>query len=185
MTDDAGNLGPAMRRWIEERRPQLEVARGLCDRATAGSVEADHLLGAYVVRLVSEFQGFCADLLSDLVDLLVESLPPGSSRPVLLRVRTALTADRLIDTRNPTTANLSRDFIRFGLTLRGGLVKPAQLKPLEAAVAARNKLAHAGGGLLGLGADGGHLSLDLVRRWEQDLDDLAATLDASVRKHMS
>lgn len=178
MEDDG--IGSALMTWRTERLVRLRVAGELCDRAAAGTLEADHLLGAYVIALAGEFQGFCIDLLNNAVGVLLSVFPIDISPEALYILRTASAAGLLVARSNPTSANLDRDLSRFGLTLRGDLAPRTQLTPLDTMLRTRNVVAHVGGGRRHL-EDGEILRLATVRQWQDDLDRLAVTLDGSVR----
>jgi hypothetical protein len=179
-------LSPALSLWKGERRHRLRIAQRLAVEADADSLVAAYLLGAQVIALVAEFQGYCSDLLSDVVDVALRSVNRDEKRrPLDLVLRTAMTTDRAVDTRNPTSANLARDFARLGMKLRDDLAPRRLLKSLDAAVTARNALAHAGGDLHGIGIDGSILTARHADQWASDLDALAGSLDSSVREHLT
>jgi hypothetical protein len=66
---------------------------------------------AYLVLLASQFQGFCRDLHSECVDLLVASLPAGDARTDMFQI--GLLQGRQLDARNAQPASIGSDFCRF------------------------------------------------------------------------
>jgi hypothetical protein len=66
---------------------------------------------AYLVLLASQFQGYCRDLHSECVDLLVASLPAGDPRTDMFQI--GLLQGRQLDARNAQPASIGSDFGRF------------------------------------------------------------------------
>lgn len=67
---------------------------------------------SYALILSSQFQGFCRDLHSEVVDHFVASVSPATLQSVL---RLEFTMARKLDKGNPTPGNLGSDFGRLGL----------------------------------------------------------------------
>ena len=67
---------------------------------------------AYAMLVSSQFQGFCRDLHTEAIDVLVGVVQP----PALATVaHAALVQGRKLDTGNPTPGNLGADFSRLGM----------------------------------------------------------------------
>jgi hypothetical protein len=179
----------ALERWRTERRALVDVGRALCSGQRPGTSAHDHLLGAYLSTLTAQFQGFCADLLTDIARALVGGVPLGVPAPVAAALDAAMTAGRAVDAGNPTVRNLDRDFGRFGLRVSAALTainpaSPERLGGLSALLRARNAVAHATADLSTLGPGGRPLTTDRADGWRHDIDVLADTLDEAVRHHL-
>jgi hypothetical protein len=104
----------ALARWNALAVPaldQIEAAHRAVGGAGRGrryaTLQVNH---AYAMLLSSQFQGFCRDLHSEAVAILVGSIAPAVVRPI---VRAALVQGRKLDHGNPNPGNLGSDFGRL------------------------------------------------------------------------
>lgn len=67
---------------------------------------------AYAMLLASQFQGFCRDLHSECVDLIVDAVAPAALQTVL---RGEFILHRKLDKGNPNRGNIGSDFNRLGV----------------------------------------------------------------------
>jgi hypothetical protein len=137
---------------------------------------------AYAVLLSSQFQAYCRDLHTEVVDALVAATQPAALRPVF---RANLMLNRQLDKVNVQPSSLGADFNRFGFRFwdkveARGRRNAGRKKHLELLNNWRNAIAHHdfNPGLLG-----GHMVLRLaqVRQWRRSCDRLAHSFDAVLR----
>ncbi|MGQ0464552.1 MAG: hypothetical protein ACT4QG_04440 [Sporichthyaceae bacterium] len=107
------------------------------------TTELNHAL---IVRLASEFQGFCRDLHDESIRVLVD-VRVANDPALAALLRSALERDRKLDRGNATWGNVVDDFGRFGLSLRDVLAGSHEqygewIGVLDRLNQARNALAH-------------------------------------------
>ena len=151
--------------------------------STTGPAAADELTEALVVRLASEFQGFCRDLHDDAIEAVIKSLPVRSSAMYSMLME-GLISGRGLDRRSADPKTVGDDFDRLGLSLWGALAmsRPASVAAWREALVllhrARNGVAHADHrALAAVQAAGWPVRLETVRRWRKLLDEIAEALD--------
>jgi hypothetical protein len=139
---------------------------------------------AYAMLLSSQFQGFCRDLHSECIGVLVRSVTPPILQPP---VKAALTLNRKLDRGNPNPGNIGSDFDRFGFRVwfRVEAIdsrNSARKHQLETLNTWRNAIAHQDfdptllGGTITLG-------LASVRNWRSACHGLAESFDEVMRRH--
>jgi len=142
---------------------------------------------AYAVMLSSQFQLFCRDLHTEVVDLLTR---PGAVTDVRYTIlRTALTEGRKLDVGNPNPGNIGSDFDRLGLDFwrEVRLAFPGVGKwrlRLEELNRWRNAIAHQDFDPARLGGRT-TLRLERVRGWRGACDVLAIRFDRVIGRHLS
>jgi hypothetical protein len=150
----------------------------------------EELNHALVLRLASEFQGFCRDLHNDAVEVILAGSAP-RNLPLQQALRAACTTSRRLDRGNADPDGLRKDFGLFGMKLWPDLTvsypsKSAEWqRKLELLNAVRNGLAHDDGNrLVKVRAVGWPPTLASVRRWRAALDGLATGMDHVTREHL-
>jgi hypothetical protein len=137
---------------------------------------------AYAVLVSSHFQGFCRDLHSEAVDVLVEAIQPPALATV---VHAALVQARKLDSGNPTPGNLGADFSRLGMpfwpTVHALDLRNAEhQRRLEHLNDWRNAIAHHDWKKVGPA-----LQLRTVQSWRLSCTALAKAFDAAVGHHLA
>lgn len=90
---------------------EIESARTSVRGASRGGRYATQQINrAYVVLLSSEFQGFCRDIHSEVIDHLVKTVSPKSLAVVL---KAEFVLHRQLENKNPTPSAIGADFNRF------------------------------------------------------------------------
>src|SRR5436853_1480238 len=104
-------------RWQTDRMPRLSEVDAQCAASLAVVPPqpnlVDEKLRAYVLLLSAHFQGFCRDLHTESVQIIVAKIRPR----LQFLVQTQFTSHRKIDQGNPNFDNLRADFQRFGYAL--------------------------------------------------------------------
>ena len=178
-------------RWQGARSRELDqiaAAHAAVGGRGPGRRYATHQINhAYLVLLASQFQGFCRDLHSQVVDHVVTSLPAGDARTDMLRTR--LTEGRQLDARNATPGSIGADFGRFRMDFWQLLrnrhpLNSRRRAALENLNTWRNAIAHQDFDPSPLG---GRTSARLsdVRRFRGACDSLAREFDAVVGDHLA
>jgi hypothetical protein len=178
----------ALQRWNTTRLgalDEIEQAHGAVGGGGRGrryaTLQVNH---AYAVLLSSQFQGYCRDLQSEAVDLLVSNTLPPAVAAVL---RVVMTQGRRLDAGNPNPGNIGSDFARLGLDLWGGVAqvdarKNERLSALDDLNLWRNAIAHQDWSKVpGNQPD---LRLAAVRRWRSVCHGLARSFDRAVERHL-
>lgn len=175
--------------WLKERRDRLDellVAHRLVGGPGRGRRWRTAALNeALVLRLASEFQGFARDL-HDLGCEQFASWAAPKNKALENVLRSRLSEGRDLDRGNANPGSIGKDFGRFGFEVWPALTKrdpssAAHNRSLEDLNAARNGLAHADTGALeALRSRGVPLILETYKRWQRDLDALAANLDTEL-----
>lgn len=185
----------ALAKWRGKRSERLD--RLLSAHIAVGGSAAgrrwatEELNHAILLRLATEFQGFCRDLHDEAVELLVYALVPED-----VHLRQVLTAPfasgRRLDRGNAEPGALSQDFGLLGINLWNSLRERYPTKAdqwrrkLELLNFARNGIAHDDAGKLDkVHAAGWSLALNDIRRWRSGLDGLAAGMDHVTRISLS
>jgi hypothetical protein len=137
----------------------------------------DENLRGYAVLLSAHFQGFCRDLYSEAVQVVVSKV----RHSLQLLIQDQFTAHRKLDCGNPTHDHLKEDFKRFGFTLDLTL-DPAnvpRLRHLSDLNKCRNAATHQEAVPAGI-----RLDLPSLRGWTSSCDGLATSLDALLYNHL-
>jgi hypothetical protein len=151
----------------------------------------DEINHALVLRLTSEFQGFCRALHDEAIVAIMDAVAMGdaSLRDALRKVYTAA---RRLDRGNAEPGGLGSDFSLFNMRLWEALQirYPARTRDwsreLELLNEARNALAHDDQAkLIKVRSAGWPATLESVRRWRGALDGLAAAMDEVTRDHLA
>jgi hypothetical protein len=134
---------------------------------------------AYAVLLSSQFQGFCRDLYSECVDLLVAVIANASMRDISGR---NMQHGRKLDTGNPNPGNIGADFERFDFrfwpAVDSDQVRNPQRKALlEQLNRWRNAIAHHNFAPDMLKGGRPSLTLAEVQDWRKACDGLARSFD--------
>jgi hypothetical protein len=138
---------------------------------------------ALIVRLASEFQGYCRDLHEESIDHVVGnlSLTPGPGLYAILR-GSFFTPKRQLDTGNPTWSTLCTDFKRIGLDLT--ILKQKHqarysiwCETVENLLRARNAIAHANDQEINNCRQANPLTLATFRTWRGRVNRIAGNMD--------
>lgn len=151
------------------------------------TTEINHAL---IVRLASEFQGFCRDLHDEVALLLVAS-KLGSDPEFAGIVELLLGNGRKLDRRNANWANVCDDFGRFGVPLADELrdLNPSRYSTWIAALDrlnnARNAIVHDDRPKLVEWASIEPLTLKTFRRWRRVLGAITRGMDEVLRAYLT
>lgn len=137
---------------------------------------------AYAMLLSSQFQGFCRDLHTEAVAVVVGALAPSVLGPV---VHNLLVQGRKIDHGNPNPGNLGSDFGKLGMPFWPMVtaIDPRnrdRQAALETLNMWRNAVAHQDFGQVGPG-----LRLNQVQAWRGACRALAIHFDRAVAAHLA
>ncbi|WP_344315332.1 hypothetical protein [Fodinicola feengrottensis] len=151
---------------------------------------AEELNHAIVLRLASEFQGFCRELHTEAVDFVADVLSRGD-HGLKVMVRFPYEHGRRLDRGNADPSALGSDFGLLGMRIWDALrsTYPAKgelwRRKLELLNAARNGIAHDDQTKLGVvRAAGWPLTLASARSWRAGLDGLVVGMDHVVKRHV-
>lgn len=103
--------------WQADRCPKLDEIESA--HASVGGtgpgrrVATQQINQAYAVLLSAQFQAFCRDLHSEVIECWVIATSPAVVQPML---RSELLSNRKLDRGNPNPGNIGADFNRFGMT---------------------------------------------------------------------
>jgi len=151
---------------------------------------AEEWTHALVLRLTSEFQGFCRDLLNDLARTIARLLTDGTKTPGLL-IFEGLTRGRAMEQLSANGETIRADFNRLSVDLlsllathpRAGPQWAGELRPLHLA---RNGVVHDDPGKIEkLKKEGRELSLETVIQWRNWVDGLVGAMDDVTSSRMS
>jgi hypothetical protein len=141
---------------------------------------------AYAVLVASQFQGFCRDLHTECVTILIDYLNP----PLLVKkiVRDRFVEGRQLESKNAQPSSLNSDFGWFGIAFLDEANRlladnKAAMKELGVLNDWRNAIAHQNFMKVRPGAPP-NLTLKQVRRWRRLCDRLARTFDRVMRTHL-
>lgn len=175
--------------WTNTRLPELdriEVAHARVGGVGRGRRFTTHQINqAYAVLLSSQFQGFCRDLHSESVDIIVSAVNPHALQ---IPLRSEFLLNRKLDKGNPCSGNIGSDFNRLGLLfwdeVNNADARNARRHNLiEALNDWRNAIAHQDFSSQALRGQT-QLRLADVRRWRVACEGLAIHFDAIVRDHI-
>ena len=179
----------SLNKWLDARARELdeiEQAHSAVGGTGPGRRWATRQLNhSYALILSSQFQGFCRDLHSEVVDHFVAAASPATLRNVL---RLEFTLARKLDTGNPTAGNLGSDFGRLGLRFwprinaLNARNKDRQEK-LERLCKWRNAIAHQDIDPSKL--EPKTLQLRTLRSWRRACNGLAQSFDNAMHSHIS
>lgn len=177
----------ALGQWRSIRKSKLDnllAAHVAVGGSNAGRRWAtEELNHAIILRLASEFQGYCRDLHDEAVQVVVGVAAPADPR---LRQVLALPyrSARRLDRGNAEPGGLGNDFALLGVTLwpdlrtRYPAKGPEWRRKLGLLNDARNGIAHDDADkIAGVTAAGWPLTLPSIRRWRSALDGLAEGMD--------
>ncbi len=138
---------------------------------------------AYVTLLSSQFQGFCRDLHTEAVAVVVGSLAPPVMRPI---VQNLFVQGRKLDQGNPNPGNLGSDFARLGLAFKPALLAQSarnadRMAALEELNEWRNAVAHQDWNKVG---GSKIIWLKTIQGWRRNCRALASQFDAVVGDHL-
>lgn len=150
------------------------------------TVEINHSL---IVRLASEFQGFCRDLHDEAIAaVLREKFPYDYAMGPL--VRALLENSRKLDSGNASWGNVGADFARLGISLKDELSEryprkyPKWVTKLDRLNDARNAIAHDDRTRLADCIAVQPLTLSTFHSWRSALTEVASGLDAVVGAYL-
>jgi hypothetical protein len=140
---------------------------------------------AYAMLLSSQFQGFCRDLHSECIDLLVRAITPAIVQPYIY---TEFMLGRKLDKGNPNPGNIGADFERLGFRFWPAVDaddarNPNRKSALEEMNKWRNAIAHQDFDPAIL-AGRTTLHLHEVKAWRRACDGLAQSFDNVLRAHL-
>jgi hypothetical protein len=183
---------PALTTWQSSRLPRLDQLIAL-HPDTAGSTTdpavAEEWTHALVLRLTSEFQGFCRDLHDDLARTIARLLT-GQDKTRLLIID-GLTRGRDLDQYSATVETLVADFDRLGIELPSKLpahprAGPKWKQELLQLHWARNGVVHDDPSKIKkLKEAGVDLNFVAVVRWRNRVDALAEAMDHTADSKLS
>ena len=137
---------------------------------------------AYAMLLSSQFQGFCRDLHTEAVDVLVGAVGLAVLRPLM---RNGLVQGRKMDSGNPNPGNLGSDFGKLGMAFWPNVIaldgrNQARKDTLETLNVWRNAAAHQNWDEVGPA-----LRLNQVQAWRAACRALAIDIDRVVGAHLA
>lgn len=179
-------------KWRHERSARLDklmqahvVVGGSGVGRRWATEELNH---AIVLRLASEFQGFCRDLHNEAVNAIALAIANGDTR-IEEVASLAYRTGRRLDRANADPVTLRRDFDLLGMSFWPDLYSQCPVKGklwrqnLELLNSARNGLAHDDYDKVAkIAVLGWPLTLASVRRWRSSLDGLAVAMDRLVKQ---
>ena len=140
---------------------------------------------AYAMLLSSQFQGFCRDLHSECVDLLVRAITPAI---VQASLSIEFMLGRKLDKGNPNPGNIGADFERLGVRFwpdvdADDFRNPNRKRALEELNKWRNAIAHQD---FDPSVLGGRTALQLheVKAWRRACDGLGQSFDNILHAHL-
>jgi hypothetical protein len=187
-------VSAALASWSSSRAGRLDNLLGahvvIAGSAPGRGWATEELNHALVLRLASEFQGFCRDLHNEAVEGLVRSVAPtdvGLQRVLAF----PYLATRKLDRGNAEPGGLGHDFGLLGMRLWPELRTryPVRGEDWRSRLAylneARNGIAHDDASKVeSVRAAGWPLTVRSIRRWRQGLDGLATGMDHVVREYL-
>ncbi len=162
-------------RWQTDRVPRLNALVGQISAAPPSTL-TDENLRALVAILCAHFQGFCRDLYTEATTAFAAALPS----PFGAVSHRQFMAQITLGTGNPNLQSLTRDFDRFGISLKAELDKNSsnglRVNHLALLNQWRNYVVHHGV----VAPLGPPLDLVTVTTWQGSCDALATELDRIV-----
>lgn len=175
---------PALTTWQSSRLPRLDRLIALHPDAAGSTTDpavTTEWTHALVLRLTSEFQGFCRDLHNDLA-WTIARLMTGLEGNRLLIFK-GLTKGRVLELRNASVETLKADFNRLGIDLASKLLThpragPRWTQESQQLHLARNGVVHDDPTKFAqLQEEGVELNLAAVIRWRNRVDALVEAMD--------
>jgi hypothetical protein len=176
----------ALHRWNNDAQAALDEIEE-AHRAVGGAgrgrryatLQVNH---AYVTLLSSQFQGFCRDLHTEAIDVVISAITP---RVLGAIVGNLLVQGRKLDAGNPNPGNLGSDFGRLGMVFWPTVTSldrrnPTRQAALETLNTWRNAVAHQDWSKVGP-----DLWLSQVQRWRSACRALAQHFDAAVGTYLA
>lgn len=178
----------ALEQWETTRREALDEIKA-AHKAVGGTARGRRfatlqVTHAYAMLLSSQFQGFCRDLHTESVDVIVSRIAHASLGNV---VSVALTQGRKLDQGNPNPGNLGSDFSRLGLKFWPAVDaldarNPRRRDVLERINTWRNAIAHQD--WTKVPGQSRRLHLKSVQGWRSACSALATSFDRAVGAHL-
>src|SRR5216683_3512986 len=116
MQGGAGVPSVSWQEWSTTRARDLDdieaAHRSVGGTARGRRFATEQINHAYAVLLASQFQGFCRDLHSECVNLLVQAVTPALLQPAL---RLEFFFNRMLDRGNANPSAVGSDFSRLGV----------------------------------------------------------------------
>ncbi|SDP50828.1 hypothetical protein SAMN04515671_4555 [Nakamurella panacisegetis] len=143
---------------------------------------------ALIVRMASEFQGFCRELHDECLNAVLDSIPLPTRLDEVFRV--FMGRARKLDTGNANWANVCNDFSPFGVSLKDdlGTKYPSRytryVTNMDRLNDARNAIAHQDAKKLAECGAQQPLSLVTCRKWRSTLNQVATGLDAVMHAYL-
>jgi hypothetical protein len=184
---------PALTTWQLSRLPRLDRLIALHPDSAGSTTDpavAEEWTHALVLRLTSEFQGFCRDLHNDLARTIARALTGWDEKARSL-VFAGLTRGRALEQYSANAETIRADFDRLGVDLllllsthpRAG---PQWTKELKLLHMARNGVVHDDPGKIEqVKKDGRELNFRTVDRWRNWVDGLVDAMDDVTSSRMS
>lgn len=184
----------ALTNWRSTRAARLDNLAN-AHRAMAGAgpgrkwltTEINHAL---IVRLATEFQGFCRDLHDNSIEAILTTRLAGDPAMASL-MRSLLEDKRRLDTGNAGWGNVCHDFTRLGIRLADELAarNPGSytgwITTLTRLNTARNAIAHDDRIKLAECRAEQPLTISTFRAWRRTLTSIAAGLDEAVDAYLN
>ena len=178
----------AFQAWRSRRArelDQIEAAHAAVGGSARGRRWATEQINhAYTVLLSSQFQGFCRDLHSESVDLLVRAISPTALHNAL---RAEFLFGRRLDRGNASPASIDSDFRRLGVVFWRRVEAEdrrtaSRRRSLEHLNTWRNAIAHQEFDPSRL--EPAQLRLATVRSWRRACDGLARSFDRVLNRYL-
>jgi hypothetical protein len=179
----------ALQTWLTTRVAALDEIEN-AHRSVGGAAPGRRYLTqqinhAYAVLLASQFQGFCRDLHTECVEILVAHITPVGIRGAL---KSEFNWGRRLDRGNPTPGNIASDFERLGVSFWPRVEardtrNTGRKALLEELNRWRNAIAHQDFDPMVLGSTT-TLGLAQVRGWRSACQGLAAAFDVTMGQYL-
>ena len=184
--EGGGMTSPALEAWRSSRLPRLDRLLAAHPNSAGSSTDpavSDEWSQALVLRLASEFQGFCRDLHDDAVQAIVTAVTPPVS-PLRVMLLEGLTVGRGLDRFSADPRTIKDDFRRLGLDLwvlvGTGRAESTSVwrEGLRLLHRARSGVVHDDAEAIeAVRGEGWPIQLDTVWRWRNLLDEMATAMD--------
>ena len=180
----------AVTRWFSSRAAALDEVEG-AHRAVGGAgpgrrFATQQINHAYAILLSAQFQGFCRDLHTECINLLVRAM---TAPPIRATIRAEFLLNRKIDRGNPSPGNIGADYNRLGIDfwpeVGGYHARNADRRAtLEELNSWRNAIAHQD--FVGVAIPSGRTGLHLadVVAWRRVCDGLVKSFDEVMRVYL-
>jgi hypothetical protein len=177
---------PALATWRSSRLSRLDRLLAVHPDSSGSTTDpsvAQEWTQALVLRLASEFQGYCRDLHNDVSGAIAGALAASDCR-IQLMIFTGLTAGRALNRSSADPQTLATDFARLGVMLWRELTQrhphdgPIWREILGLLHQARNGVVHDDPQrIIGVLDAGWVLEIQTVIRWRDLLDEVAVAMD--------